>query len=299
MKKKMILALFFLLLCTAVGCSKKSAPKEGVRVYYRELSENGINSYLYQLAATEQEAIMNELWTKLTQSDAEEERISLVPSDLKLIRSVVENSSLELYFNRSYQDMDTVSELLFRAGVVKTFCQVEGIESVTFFVNEKPLTNSAYAPLGAQTAADYVDIIENGLSSQKKATLTLYYANEKGDALVKKIQDVVYESSYSIEKDVINRLIQGPFGDGYYRTLPANLQVISIGVKDKICYVNFDSTFLTDALSIDGNLIVYSIVNSLTELADVQRVQIMVDGDSNIVFRDISLGIPLERNLNY
>lgn len=58
-------------------------------------------------------------------------------------------------------------------------------------------------------------------------------------------------------------------------------------------------SFLTDALSIDGNLIVYSIVNSLTELPDVQRVQIMVDGDSNIVFRDISLSSPLERNLNY
>ena len=109
----------------------------------------------------------------------------------------------------------------------------------------------------------------------------------------------VYESSYSIEKDVINRLIQGPFEDEYFRTLPANLQVISISVKDKICYVNFDSSFLTDALSIDGNLIVYSIVNSLTELPDIQRVQIMVDGDSNIVFRDISLSSPLERNLNY
>ena len=36
--------------------------------------------------------------------------------------------------------------------------------------------------------------------------------------------------------------------------------MISISVKDKICYVNFDSSFLTDALSIDGNLIVYSIV---------------------------------------
>ena len=70
--------------------------------------------------------------------------------------------------------------------------------------------------------------------------------------------------------------------------------MISISVKDKICYVNFDSSFLTDALSIDGNLIVYSIVNSLTELPDVQRVQI-----SNIVFRDISLSSPLERNLNY
>ncbi len=299
MKKKISLMLLSLLFCLIMGCSRETTPKEGVRVYYRELSGSGLVSYCYKPSSTEQDAVIDELWSRLLQSNSEEERLSLIPSDLKLVRSVVENSSLELYFDSSYQDMDTVSELLFRAGIVKTFCQVEGIESVTFFVDEKPLNNSSYAPLGAQTAADYVDIVGNGLSSQKKATLTLYYANEKGDALVKKIQDVVYESSYSIEKDVINRLIQGPFGDGYFRTLPANLQLISIGVKDKICYVNFDSSFLTDALSIDGNLIVYSIVNSLTELADVQRVQIMVDGDSNIVFRDISLGSPLERDLNY
>ena len=98
------------------------------------------------------------------------------------------------------------------------------------------------------------------------------------------LQNVVYESSYSIEKDVINRLIQGPFEDGYFRTLPANLQVISISVKDKICYVNFDSSFLTDALSIDGNLIVYSIVNSLTELPDVQRVQMCIRDRQNTMW---------------
>lgn len=299
MKKKLVLMLFLLLLCLPAGCRKETELKDGIRISYRELSENGISSYLYQPVASDQEELIRELWDQLSKSNTEKERISLVPSDLKLVRFLVENSSLELYFDRSYQDMDTVSELLLRAGIVKTFCQVDGIESVTFFVDEKPLTNSSFAPLGAQTASDYVDIIGTGLSSQKKATLTLYYANEKGDALVKKIQTVVYESSYSIEKDVINRLIQGPFDDDFHQTLPSNLQVISIGVKDKICYVNFDSSFLTDALSIDGNLIVYSIVNSLTELADVQRVQIMVDGDSNVVFRDISLKNPLERNLNY
>ena len=293
------LVLFLLLLCMAAGCDKKTVSTDGIRIYYRALSENGISSYYYKPTGTDQETVINELWAKLIKSDTEKARISLIPSDLKLVRFSVENSSLGLYFDSSYQNMDTVSELLFRAGIVRTFCQVEGVESVTFFVDEKPLTNSSFAPLGAQTASDYVDIIENGLSSQKKTTLTLYYANEKGDALVKKIQNVVYESSYSIEKDVINRLIQGPFEDEYFRTLPANLQVISISVKDKICYVNFDSSFLTDALSIDGNLIVYSIVNSLTELPDIQRVQIMVDGDSNIVFRDISLSNPLERNLNY
>ena len=308
MKKKLNLVLFLLLLCMAAGCDKKTVSTDGIRIYYRALSENGISSYYYKPTGTDQETVINELWAKLIKSDTEKARISLIPSDLKLVRFSVENSSLGLYFDSSYQNMDTVSELLFRAGIVRTFCQVEGVESVTFFVDEKPLTNKisgghARALLGLDNSALQFEIaekiIENGLSSQKKTTLTLYYANEKGDALVKKIQNVVYESSYSIEKDVINRLIQGPFEDEYFRTLPANLQVISISVKDKICYVNFDSSFLTDALSIDGNLIVYSIVNSLTELPDVQRVQIMVDGDSNIVFRDISLSSPLERNLNY
>ena len=238
MKKKLNLVLFLLLLCMTAGCDKKIVTTDGIRIYYRALSENGISSYYYKPTGTDQETIINELWAKLIKSDSEKERISLVPSDLKLVRFSVENSSLELYFDSSYQNMDTVSELLFRAGIVRTFCQVEGVESVTFFVDEKPLTNSSFAPLGAQTASDYVDIIGNGLSSQKKTTLTLYYANEKGDALVKKTQNVVYESSYSIEKDVINRLIQGPFGEEYYPTLPANLQVISISVKDKICSVN-------------------------------------------------------------
>ena len=73
---------------------------------------------------------------KLIKSDTEKARISLIPSDLKLVRFSVENSSLGLYFDQFLSKYDTVSELLFRAGIVRTFCQVEGVESVTFFVDE-------------------------------------------------------------------------------------------------------------------------------------------------------------------
>ena len=97
-----------------------------IRIYYRALSENGISSYYYKPTGTDQETVINELWAKLIKSDTEKARISLIPSDLKLVRFSVENSSLGLYFDSSYQNMDTVSELLFRAGIVRTFCQVEG-----------------------------------------------------------------------------------------------------------------------------------------------------------------------------
>lgn len=110
----------------------KTVSTDGIRIYYRALSENGISSYYYKPTGTDQETVINELWAKLIKSDTEKARISLIPSDLKLVRFSVENSSLGLYFDSSYQNMDTVSELLFRAGIVRTFCQVEGVESVTF-----------------------------------------------------------------------------------------------------------------------------------------------------------------------
>lgn len=303
MKTKRMLTVALTLIMLLSGCGRgkaeSTADSGAFLVYYKNLSSSGINSYSYDPVSTAQGDLIKELWEKLSQSDSEEDRVSVVGAGVEFERYVIDSNNIEMYFNSAYEDMDTVEELLFRTAVVKTFTQLEGIESVTFFSDEKPVTNSSYAPLGAQKAADYVDIIGSGLSNVRKTTLTLYYTDSEGSSLVKTTQDVVYESSYSIEKDVVNRLISGPSQSNCYRTLPENLQLISISVKNKVCYVNFDSSFETDALSIDGDIIVYSIVNSLTELSDVQKVQIMVNGEKNIVFRDIDLSSPLERNLNY
>ena len=56
--------------------------------------KNGISSYYYKPTGTDQETVINELWAKLIKSDTEKARISLIPSDLKLVRFSVENSSL-------------------------------------------------------------------------------------------------------------------------------------------------------------------------------------------------------------
>ena len=62
MKKKLNLVLFLLLLCMAAGCDKKTVSTDGIRIYYRALSENGISSYYYKPTGTDQETVINELW---------------------------------------------------------------------------------------------------------------------------------------------------------------------------------------------------------------------------------------------
>lgn len=291
----LVTALFF------VGCAVRESEQQNTYdIYSKNLRHTGLIRRSVETAGTEREELIEELWELSCKDPGNQKEESVVPEEVTLLKAVIDGTNLNLYFNSEVQAMDTMAQLLFRAALVKTFTEIDGIESVTFFVDEKPLTDASYNPLGAQKASDYVDIVGNGLSSTKKITLVLYYTDETGEKLLKSTRDIVYESSYSLERDVINRLIQGPDEKGYYSTLPSELQVISVNVKGGTCYVNFDSAFVTEALPISGYTIVYSIVNSLCELPDVRRVQIMVDGDSSVTFKEnISLANPLERNLNY
>ena len=74
---------------------------------------------------------------------------------------------------------------------------------------------------------------------------------------------------------------------------------LSISVKDGICYVNFDENFLTQVYNVSTDVAIYSVVNSLVELNNVNKVQITINGETNIMFREsVSLSTVFERNLN-
>ena len=298
MKKKHV-ALILALALLPAGCRGSTGGQAGVKVYYRKFVTSGLYSYLYTPVHTEGGEAVEELWKELCASDFEEERRSVVTGGVSLLRYSLDQKNLNLYFSEEYADQDNISELLLRAAAVMTFSQLEEVDTVSLFVGENPVTNSSSQPLGAQKASDYVDIIGSGLTDTKASVLTLYFADPEGSALVRTSQEAVYESAYSPEKDIVQKLIAGPADGSCAATLPDTLQLISIGIKDRVCYVNFDSSFITDALALDGRLIIYSIVNSLTELSGVYEVQFMVEGDTNISFRGISLDTPFVRNLNY
>ena len=296
--RKRISAVFLCAVLCLCGCRQAVQEEAGCKVYYREFVVSGLRSYTTVLTQTETEAQIDELWTALCKSDYEEGIRSVVGNGITLLRYELEQKNLSLYFSEEYKEQDNISELLLRAAAVKTFTQLEGIDTVTLFVGENPLTNSSSQPLGAQKSSDYTDIIGKGMTDTRTAVLTLYFADETGTSLVRTTQEAAYESAYSIEKDIMNKLIAGPAAGDCAATLPENLQLISIGIKDRVCYVNFDSAFISDALTLDANLIIYSIVNSLTELSGIQKVQFMINGEADWSFRGISLKRPFERNLD-
>ena len=70
-------------------------------------------------------------------------------------------------------------------------------------------------------------------------------------------------------------------------------------VKDGTCYVNLSNEFLSQPYNVASDVTIYSITNSLVELSNVNRVQISVNGETNISYREnMSLNNVFERNLD-
>ena len=69
-------------------------------------------------------------------------------------------------------------------------------------------------------------------------------------------------------------------------------------VKDGTCYVNLDNGFLTQTYNVSAEVQIYSIVNSLVELSNINKVQIAVNGNTDMIFREkISLSNVFDRTL--
>ena len=106
-----------------------------------------------------------------------------------------------------------------------------------------------------------------------------------------------YNANVAVEKVVVEQLIAGPSEEGFFATIPKDTKVMSITTKDGVCYVNLDTAFTSQGYDVLGAVTIYSIVNSLTEISGISSVQILVNGETSITYKDnISLETIFQRN---
>ena len=69
-----------------------------------------------------------------------------------------------------------------------------------------------------------------------------YFSSKDGTTLVKETRTVHYSTNISLEKLVMEQLIEGP-KKGATATIPSETKIITLSVMDGICYVNLDNNF--------------------------------------------------------
>jgi len=219
-----------------------------------------------------------------------------IPEDARLIDVDVDDGTAVVNFSRELLNENGMVGIIEKASIVNTLTDIDGIRKVKILVEGKDLLNSGGLPLGELKR--YETDEQGHLLEGETKTVTLYFANAGANGLVAESREIYVFKHDPIEAEVFYELAKGPVTQGLYPTIPEGTRILSVETEDGICKLNLSEEFIDNAVGGSaGELVtVYSIVNTLTELPGIEKVQFLIDGKVREAYIHLEFSEPFERN---
>ena len=297
MKRMLQILLVCMVLLWITGCSSnKQTNTELVEVYYINSKTEGLAAEPYQLKETVLNMQIKELLEEVRRKPDNAVYKSVLPEKSAISYAINKQGNLIINYDESFNQLTDISKIVSSAAVVKTLSQLDGVDDIQFSVNGQPMKNSNGDVIVPLSSDDFIDNTETNMSYKIK----LYFANKEGNALIEEVSDINYSGTASIEEQVVQRLINGPKNEELFPTIPKGTKLLNISKADGICTVNFNEKFLDKIPNVNEEIAIYSVVNTLVELADVNKVQFTINGGIQKKYMEIvPFDLTFEAKLNY
>lgn len=297
-KKYVLTGMLLMLLAVLTGCGTRE-PETGkkISVYYVNTAETKVEVHDQYLNTKTPEEQLEETMTFLSTTPEKLEYKAPFDMGFQVLDYEVEDGKLVINVDKAYSELSVITEVLVRAAVVRTLTQLSNVKYVTITLEGSQLYDNAGELVGWMNAEQFINNDGNEINTYELVKVKLYFANADGDKLIAAYREKHYFTNTPLERFVVEELIAGPSGqiEGLYPVINPETKIINILTKDGICYVNLDSSFLTVVNNVSTEVAVYSIVNSLVELDNINKVQILVNGEVPSTFSNSTF----ERNLDY
>lgn len=265
------------------GCGKKETESK-YKIYYINEEQGEVLAESFVPSEETTQTMLEEMTEKLNKKNAEGH--TLLPENIEIQSCVDDDGMIRVDFNQEYHDLNPVDEVLLRASIVKDYVQIPNIYLVTITAEGTPIVDSQGQEIGAMSLDSFLENTGKEIMAYQYKELNLYFTNEEGNQLVPEARQVYYNGNTPIEKVIVEQLLRGPGESGHYATLPSDTRIVGVSVADGIAYVNLGKQFVDEALPVDAQIPIYSIVNSLIDAGNVSQVQISINGDTSLLFKD-------------
>ncbi len=274
--------LFIPMLCQTVHSDAEEEKK--ITVYRTNTQQTFLEAVNYVPEGETVREVLFELVQFYNQKDTSSDAVPVLPDEVQIIAyNIKEDGVLELHFSGDYRDIPVTREVLCRAGAVKTFLQLDGVNAVHFLVGEEEFLDQKGEPVGNMNGDSFVEIFSSDRESYRYDTFTLYFTDKNGRKLLPETRRVYYRSSIPKARVALEQLAKGPIEKGHYPTLPDSTELRTVVLSDKACYADFDRTFVEQALELDPEIPLYSVVNTLIANIDAEKVEISIAGNPEAV----------------
>ena len=124
---------------------------------------------------------------------------------------------------------------------------------------------------------------------ERKTMISLYFVNKttrnvEPEARMLDVKTLI-KDPYTV---IINMLIDGPKNENHDKVIPEGTMLIGTSLEGDTLKVNFSSEFVENHIGgkEEEQKTIECLVNSLTELTEVNSIKILINGEENAKFKD-------------
>ncbi len=307
-KWSLALAALVLVLLLGIGLytavtyypSETKSDSMSINIYFVNPTSNGLEAEQHAITRGDEESMTLAVLTKLLEGPKETNLVKSIPSEVRLDDVIITADHVaEVSLSTSYKSLTPQQELFCRAALVWTLTGLEFIDNVHIYIGNEELLSLNGQPLGLLNRENVV-ITDDVLNVKtEKRTVKLYFSDTNAMYLVTEEREIEINPNQPIERSLMEELLKGPIEETSYRTIPIETVIIDITTGEGICFVNLNADFMNKFLggSSSEELMLYSIVDTLTELSYVTKVQFLIEGNKIAESKGgFDLSKPLERN---
>ena len=288
--------IFLILLCVSLlfpGCARTEYREPGIFYYHR--TDTAFQGDEGVVAPEEQElaGVSSDLEALLTLYCAGPRDAGLenpLPPGSAVLSHSLYNQVLTLRFNATFAQLSGV-ELTVAAGcLARTFLPLTGASTLILTADGAFLNGDT----SLTVTLDDLNLLDNSLSLRHEE-FPVYYASADRRYLIKETVTLRHTAPEELTMDLLEQLLTPPAGTTLRSALPSGTHFLSVTVENGLCTVDVSEEFDTRrfyAMSAQC-LSLLSVVNTLTALGEIDRVEITVEGDLLIRYGALSITEPL------
>ncbi|MDO5397847.1 MAG: GerMN domain-containing protein [bacterium] len=268
--------------------------KTSCELYFMNEAETSIEAEIREIKYSDANRLPENVIIQLMNGPEDKKHKRLISRDTKLLHMINENGRISVDLSSEFLNDNSAKNMQAVYSIVKSLCSINGIMSVRVTVRGEEIPTTDGKTVGYLTASDIN--LSTDLNTSETNRISLYFTKKDSGKLYKTSRTVRVADQQPIEYYIVSGLIKGPSEKEYESVVDKGTELISVDTEEDICFVNLSSSFVDKNSGEKAQLAVYAIVNSLTELNNINRVQFLIDGKKVHKFGNMDIFGIYQRN---
>lgn len=300
--KGLILLLMTLLLVSCTQNANENIKGNTLTVYFYNTTQEKLVAETVATEVNIQKATKEEMITAVINGLSKGPLVAPVPINFQMpVKTFTFDEGqkvVSIHFSDEYSKLSLSDQIITRISLLYSLTELEFVEGVDFYVGDNGVVNGNGEVIGVLTRKNVLTGVIDPKPPTNIKLITLYFAKQDSDKLYRETREIHINDMTPLEKYIIEELIKGPRNKDLIATIPKDTK-IDVKTESGVCQVDFSADIKSKQFSSTKSkeLFLYSIVNSLTELNNIEKVIFLIDGKKQSEFTtDIDLSESFERN---